>query len=141
MKAPLHLWIVGGASLLWSAGGGYDYTMTQMKNQSYLGMLSEAQRGFLEIAPVWFDASWAVGVWFGVFGSLFLLARARLARPAFGIALLGLICASAYSFGVAKPNTLEITGMFAVWVTAATCITLLLLWRYAAAMTRRGVLR
>ncbi len=141
MKAPLHLWIAGGVSLLWNGQGGYDYTMTQMKNQHYLGMLSEAQRGFLNTAPFWFDAAWAVGVWCAIFGSVLLLARARLARPAFGTALLGLACGAAYSFGIAAPNMQDITGARAIWTATGTCIIMLLLWRYAAAMTRRGILR
>jgi hypothetical protein len=141
MKTPIQLWIVGLVSLLWNAGGAYDYVMSQMKNQAYLGMLTDAQRGFLENAPAWFDAAWAVGVWFSILGSLLLLARSRLARPAFGFSLLGLIVSSVYSFGFAKPTTLEITGSFALWFSTAIAVVLVLLWRYARAMTRRGMLR
>lgn len=141
MKAPLHLWIVAGISLLWACVGGYDYTMTQMKNQRYLALLSEARRGFLEAAPVWFDAAWAVCVWFAILASLLLLTRARLARPAFGIALLGLMGAVAYCFALAEPSVFAVTGPYAFGIAAVMFAILFVLWRYAAAMTRRGVLR
>lgn len=141
MKAPLHLWIIGLVSVVWHLGGAYDYTMTQMKNQNYLAMLGEPQRQLLDNAPIWFDAAWAVGVWFALLGSLLLLARSRLARPAFGFALIGLIGASVYSFWLASPNAHEITGMFAVWFTVAVAVVLVVLGRYTRAMTRRGILR
>jgi hypothetical protein len=31
-KTPWHLWVVGILSLLWNAFGGYDYTMTQLRD-------------------------------------------------------------------------------------------------------------
>ena len=35
-RAPVHLWIVGILSLLWSCFGCYDYTMTRMRNTDYI---------------------------------------------------------------------------------------------------------
>ena len=63
VKTPLHLWIVGIVSLLWNVGGGYDYVMTQMKNQAYLGVMPQVQRDFLDSAPVWFDGLWALYIY------------------------------------------------------------------------------
>lgn len=100
MKTPFHLWIIGIISLLWNASGAYDYVMTQTKNVVYLEMLSDAQKAFLDAGPVWFEAAWAVGVWFSVLGSLLLLLRSRFAGTAFGLSFAGLMVSSVYSFGL-----------------------------------------
>ena len=130
MKTPLHLWIVGILSLLWNAGGAYDYLMSQLETESYLAMLTEAQRAFLANTPLWFEAAWAVGVWFSILGSILLLFRSRLARTCFGFSLLGLLASSVYSFGIAEPSTLEITGAFALWFSAAIALALILLYLF-----------
>ena len=35
-RTPVHVWIVGILSLLWSCFGSYDYTMTRMRNMDYI---------------------------------------------------------------------------------------------------------
>lgn len=140
MKTPMHLWIVGVISLLWNAGGAYDYVMTQTQNAAYLDMLSDAQKAFLDAGPVWFEAAWAVGVWFSVIGSLLLLLRSRFAGGAFGLSFAGLAVSSVYSFILADRSALEMS-VARIGFTAAIFVVLLVLWTYARAMTRRGVLR
>jgi hypothetical protein len=141
MKTPLHLWIVGVLSLLWNAGSGYDYLMTRLESTAYLAVLTELQRAFLDAAPMWFNATWAIAVWFAILGSILLLFRSRLARTCFGFSVLGLLASSVYSFGLATPTTFEIMGTTAIWFSAAITVVLILLYLYARLMTRRGVLR
>lgn len=141
MKTPIHLWIVGILALVWNAGGAFDYVMTQTENPDYLAMLTEAQRAFLDQGPMWFEAAWAVGVWFSVLGSLLLLFRSRFAGSAFATSLGGLIISSIYSFAIADPGSLDMMTTGQAGFTAAIYIVLILLWVYSRAMTRRGVLR
>lgn len=140
MKTPFHLWIVGVIALVWNAGGAYDYVMTQTQNAAYLAMLSDAQKAFLDNGPIWFEAAWAVGVWFSMLGALLLLLRSRLAGSAFGLSLVGLILSSVYSFGIADRSGMDMTPA-QLGFTVAIYVVLVLLWIYARAMTRRGVLR
>lgn len=140
MKTPFHVWIVGIIALIWNAGGAYDYVMTQTENEAYLAMLSDAQKAFLDNGPIWFETAWAVGVWFSMLGALLLLLRSRLAGPAFGLSLIGLIVSSVYSFGIADRTGMDMTPT-QLGFTVAIYVVLVLLWIYARAMTRRGVLR
>jgi hypothetical protein len=140
MKTPVHLWIIGVISLIWNAGGAYDYVMTQFQDEAYLAMLTDAQRAFLDTGPVWFEAAWAVGVWFSVLGSVFLLLRSRFAAGAFGLSFLGLIVSSVYSFGIADRTGLTLSSA-QMGFTIAIFVVLAALWIYARAMTQRGVLR
>ena len=141
MKTPVHLWIVGIVSLLWNAGGGYDYVMLQFQNADYISMLPPPHQAFIDTAPLWFEAAWAIGVWFSVLGSVLLLFRSRLARTCFGFSFLGLVAASVYRFAIAKPSMLEVTPPEMLAFSGAIAVVLVLLYLYARAMTRRGVLR
>lgn len=141
MRGPWHVWLVGGVALLWNAGGAYDYLMTQMGNETYLSMLSEPQRAFMDARPVWFDAVWAVGVWFAVAGSVLLLLRSRYASTAFLLSLAGLLASAVWSFGLARPSAVDVMGSFAMWFSLLICATLIGFWAYSRAMAARGVLR
>lgn len=140
MKTPIHLWIVGLLSLLWNFGGAYDYLMSQTRNEAYLANLPAEAIAFLDNAPTWFQASWAIGIWFSVLGSLLLLVKSRFAGTAFGLSLLGLVVSSIYTYGLAEQRTFEAGGTAALVFSIVIPIVLILLLIYARAMTRRGVL-
>ena len=140
MKTPIHLWIVGVVSLLWNSGGAFDYVMSQTRNPEYLANLPAEAIEFLENTPTWFEASWAIGVWFSVLGSLLLLFRSRFAGTAFGLSLIGLVVSSIYTYGLAEQRTFEAGGTAALIFSIVIPIVLILLLLYSRAMTRRGVL-
>lgn len=141
MKTPIHLWIVGVASLVWNAGGAFDYVMTQTGNEAYLSELTADQRAYMEAVPLWFEATWAVGVWFAVIGSLLILLRSRWAAAAFLLSLGGLVASSVYSFGLSDPSASDIMGSFAMVFSAVIGVLLVALWVYARGMTKQKVLR
>lgn len=141
MKTPVHLWIIGILSLIWNAGGGYDYVMTQTSNQEYLSALTDLQRAHFDNVPMWFEFAWAIGVWFSIIGSLLLLVRSRFAAPVFFVSLLGLIGGTIYTFGMAEPSGFAMGTTVSYVFTVAIFVVLILLWVYSRAMVRRGVLR
>ena len=141
-KTPIHLWIVGIVSLFWNAGGAFDYVMTRTNAAEYLAAQPPARLLMLEQAPLWFGATWAIGVWFSIIGSILLLMRSRLAGPAFALSLLGLIGSSIYTYGIADGGSMvAAAGTAAIVFSIAIPVILVLLWLYARAMTSRGVLR
>jgi len=141
MKTPVHLWLVGIVALLWNVGGAFDYLMTQLEVESYMALLTEAQRTYMAGRPVWFDAAWAFGVWGAVLGSVLLLARSRWATAAFGVALAGLAVSGLWSYALSTPRATEVMGNGIVMFTLLVAATLVGLMLYSRAMTERGVLR
>jgi hypothetical protein len=141
MRTPWHLWVVGVVSLLWNAGGAWDYLMTQLGNEAYLSMLNEAQRAMLDARPAWFDAVWALGVWGSVAGSLLLLLRSRWAVTAFALSFVGLILSSVWSYGLSDPTADEVMGRFATVFSLVVAVVIVAFWAYARVMAGRGVLR
>ena len=141
-KTPIHLWIVGIVSLLWNAGGAVDYFMTRTGAAEYMAAQPPERLAMLQDAPLWFGFTWGLGVWMSVIGSLLLLARSRFAGAAFVLSLVGLIGSSIYTYGIADGGSMvAAAGMAAIAFSVAIPLILVLLWIYARAMTRRGVLR
>jgi hypothetical protein len=147
VAAPWHLWAVGILSLLWNAFGGYDYTMSQLRDPAYLkatmgpmGMSVEQSIAFLDSFSVWASALWALGVWGSVAGSILLLLRSRHAVTAFIVSLLGAALSFAYQATLALPPQMAADSMAKVMPLVIIAAIGLQLW-YAWAMRSRGVLR
>ena len=141
MKTPWHLWLVGILSLLWNAGGAYDYIMSKTRNADYLAALTPEQQAFFDSFPLWVNITWALGVWGAVLGSVFLLLRSRFAVTAFAVSLLGAVLSAVRNFLVAGPSMAEVAGTFAIVFSLVILIVAFLLLVYARAMRRSGVLR
>lgn len=138
-KAPVHLWIVGVVSALWNAFGALDYTMTQIGNAAWLAQMTEEQRLWLAQASPLLHATWALGVWGALIGSLLLLARSRHAVPAFAVSLLGLAGNTLLQLtGTPSPH---MEGQGAILFHLVIWGIAILLLVYAIRMRGRGVLR
>jgi hypothetical protein len=145
-RAPWHLWVVGIVSLLWNAFGGYDYTMTQLRDPGYLGMFADQMgmslaevNSFFDSFPAWASVLWALGVWGSVLGSILLLMRSRHAVAAFLISLVGAVLSFAYQFTIDLPPAMD-TPMNKAMPTVIVGAVILQLW-YARRQARNGVLR
>lgn len=139
-RAPRHLWVVGGLSLLWNAFGALDYTMTQFRVDAYMGQFTAEQLAFFYGFPWWADAAWAFGVWGGVAGSVGLLVRRRWAVWAFGVSLVGMVVSSLFMYGSADGPHLTGDGTtlifsLLIWVVGVV------LFVYALSQAKRDVLR
>ena len=137
VKTPIHLWIVGILSLLWNAGGGFDYSATQLQLESYMSNFTPEQLEYFYGFPVWMDAAWAIAVWSGVLGSLCLLFRKAWATWLFGAAVAGLAVSTAYNL---ISDGFRLMGEGAAVFTAIIWAIALFLLFYARAMEKKGVL-
>ena len=138
-KAPWHLWVVGIVALLWSAGGAFDYVMTQTRNEEYLAAFTEEQLAFFFGLPAWTVAAWAVAVWGGVLGALLLLARRGAAVWVFLASLVGMVITTVRNYVLA--DGMEVLGdAFSLGFTAVIFLLALAFLLYARAMRGRGIL-
>ena len=100
-RPPVHLWIVGVLSLLWSGIGCYDYLMTRMRDTDYLAKMMPtidpaAMLAWVDAFPIWAQFGWGLGVWGGLAGSVLLLLRNHWAYWAFGLSFIGAILGLGY---------------------------------------------
>lgn len=140
MKAPWHLWVVGIVSLLWNAMGAFDYVMTNMKAESYMSAFTPEQLEFFYGFPTWVTATWAIAVWFGVLGSVLLLARSGLAVMVFAISFVAMVATSVHNFILSDVKMSDIAGPGALWFSLAIFVVAALLVVYARGQRQRGVL-
>ena len=94
VRTPVHLWIVGILSLLWSGFGCYDYLMTRLHNADYLksampGVDPAAALAWVEDMPLYAQVGWGLGVWLALLGAVLLLLRNRWAVFAYGLSFIG----------------------------------------------------
>lgn len=149
MKTPWHLWIVGAVTLLWNAGGAYDYVMVRTGNPDYLDAMTsqgsaeqaETYLAYLADFPIWVSTCWALGVWGAVLGSALLLLRSRYALHAFSVSFLGMLGNSLWGYFLSPTPMTQMMGSGAVLFSIAIFVVALLLILYARAMSKRGVLR
>jgi len=144
-RTPVHLWIVGIVSLLWSCFGAYDYLMTRMRNTDYLaaampGADPNAILAWVDGFPIYAQIGWGLGVWMGLAGSILLLVRHRWAVPAFALSLVGAILGLGYQIVAAPPVPGPESAMMKVmpYVIIGVALGLFL---YARALHQKGVIR
>ncbi len=114
--------------------------MTQTRNAAYLKSLTPVQLEFFFSFPMWVVIAWGIATWGGVVGSLLLLFRRGLAVPVFLASIIGMILTTFHNFVLA--NGLKVMGGVGGLIFGAIIFVIgLLLWIYARAMRRRGVLR
>ena len=138
-KTPMHLWVIGVLGILWSSIGATDYVMTQTRNESYMSGFTPEQLEFFYGLPVWVDAAWAIGVWGGVVGTVFLLLRKALAVWILLASFLAVLVTTFHNYVLS--NGMEVSGdTFSLVLSATILLIALGLYLYSRYMQRRGVL-
>ena len=136
---PWHLWLVGILGFVWSSGGAYDYLMTQFQNEGYLSNFTPEQLEFYYSFPTWVVAFWALAVWGGVLGTVFLLFKKRWAVGVLLVSLVSMVVTTIHNYFLS--DGMEHMGdPFSLIFTALIFLFALGLFLYARAMKNKGVL-
>lgn len=138
VRAPWHLWVIGIVSTLWNLVGAFGYTVTELRLESYLSQVPPERLAYFDAFPAWAVAFWAFGVWGALAGSICLLLRKRWAVLAFGLSLAGLVGTTLYQYVLT--NGLEVMGSGSAIFTVVIWTIAILLFLYARAMSKKGVL-
>ncbi|AOS45935.1 hypothetical protein Verru16b_03026 [Lacunisphaera limnophila] len=139
-KTPWHLWVVGILSLLWNAIGAMDFTMTQLKNEAYLKAFTPEQLAYFFSFPLVVVLAWGVATWGSLLGSVLLLLRNRWALRVNFLVLVGMTVTFIHNFVLSEGMKI-MGGVVPLIFTATIIVVGVLLFVYARAMIRRGVLR
>ena len=143
-RAPWHLWLVGGLSLLWNAFGAYDYLMTRARNMDHLssmpGVDPNEMLAYIDAFPIWAQIGWGLGVWSALAGSVLLLVRNRWAVLAFILSLVGMVLGLGYQYVGPPAPAGMMEGVMAFMPLVIFLIGVLLL-AYALNMRKKGVIR
>ena len=139
-KTPMHLWVVGGLSLLWNGLGCIDYLMTETANRTYLARMPADQIAYMHALPAWLTGMWAIGVWGGLAGSILLLMRSRHSVVLFALSFIGAVIGLGYQVFLTDMPLSMRAGLMGMMPWVIVIITVSLLW-YSWAEKDKGDLR
>ena len=139
-RTPKHLWVVAILALLWNSMGAFDFTMTQTNPDAYLKAYTPQQVEFVKSIPAGIVAAWGIGTLGGFLGSLLLLLRKRLAVPVYLASLVGALVSQVWTYGISDGLAIMGGGAGALAFAGVILTVAGLLFLYARAMARRGVL-
>ena len=144
-RTPVHLWIVGLVSFVWSCFGCYDYLMTRMRNTDYIanampGVDPNAALAWVDSMPLYAQVGWGLGVWLALLGSVLLLIRSRWAVWSYGISFVGALLSLGYQVALAPPLPGASGTMYTVMPIVIILFAAFLFW-YAWNAEKKGVLR
>jgi hypothetical protein len=138
-RTKWHFWAIGIVALLWNLIGAFDYLMTQTRNESYMSQFTQEQLNFFYGIPPWAVATWAIGVWGGVLGTILLLLRKRIAIWAYLASVIGIVVTTFENYVLS--NGMDVAGdAFSLTMTALILVIALALLWYARATDRQGIL-
>ncbi|PZX17569.1 hypothetical protein LX81_01294 [Palleronia aestuarii] len=137
---PWHFWLIVTLAFFWHLFGCLDYTATQMDWPFWMQNLSARQELYVQRMPDWIDGTWAVSVWAGLLGALLMAVRARFAPLMLFISFIALTVLAIWAYVFATPDVEDVAGPEALWILVGAAVLGLLLWLYARAMNRIGVI-
>ena len=124
----------------WNAVGALDFAMTQTRNEAYLKAFTPEQLDYFYSFPSWVITAWGIATWGALLASVVLLFRQKRAVLIFLVSLLAMVPTMIHNY-VLTDGMKVMGGIGPVIFAVVIFVIGLLLWLYARAMTRRGVLR
>jgi hypothetical protein len=79
-RPSINFWIFSSLALVWNSMGVLAYISQTFMNQKVLLTLSKAEQHYFSSIPAWVTAAFATAVFAGVFGSIALLFKKRIAN-------------------------------------------------------------
>jgi hypothetical protein len=125
-KPNVGFWIISIVALIWNFMGIMNYLAQAYMTDDMKGLLKEGQRQYMETVPAWATAAFAIAVFTGFLGCLFLIFRKRIAKTLLLISLIGVIVQMSHGFmsgikdvygpgGIAMPIIIIGLALFLVW--------------------------
>lgn len=126
-KPPVWFWIVSALALIWNVMGVTAFVMQVTMSAEDMAALPDAERILYETTPMWATIAFAVAVFGGAIGCLFLLLRKKWATSMLMASLAGIIVQMIHSFFIS--NSFEVFGPgSAIMPIMVLLIAILLIW-------------
>jgi hypothetical protein len=91
-KPPIWFWIISVIALLWNAMGVMAYIADAYMTDEMISQMDERQQAFQMLDfPAWYTACYALAVFCGVLGCIFLLIKKSWAKPLFVISFIAVL--------------------------------------------------
>ena len=126
VKLHWSFWVVCIIGLVWNAGGAVNYLM--QTNMEFVSSMPATHQAIIVGRPIWATAGFAIGVFGGVLGCIFLLLKRRSSINILLMSLIGIIVTMVHTIDVAMSDTefsvLEIIVMVILPLVVALALVL-----------------
>lgn len=126
VKLHWSFWVVCISGLVWNAGGAVNYLM--QTNMEFVSSMPATHQAIIVGRPIWATGGFAIGVFGGVLGCIFLLLKRRSSINIFLMSLIGIIVTMVHTIDVAMSDTefsvLEIIVMVILPLVVALALVL-----------------
>ena len=127
-SAPVWFWIIAGAALVWNIVGVLSFVGFATMTPDAIAEKPVAEQALLANTPVWSTIAFAIGVFGGVFGCVFLLLKKKLAIPFFIVSLIAVI--AQFSYWLFMTDSIAVYGAQNAFTmpVLVTAIAVALIW-------------
>ena len=108
-RVPIWFWILSLLAITWNAIGVVAYLGESYMTAEQFAKLDPAIQDAYNNRPSFIVAAFAIAVFSGLAGSIFLLLRKKLAVPLLVLSFIAVCTQHVYSFGIAKMHTIVST--------------------------------
>ena len=122
---PSWLKSVAWAALVWNLLGVIAFIMQLLMTPEMISKLPADQQAAYSNTPLWATLAFAVAVFAGTLGCIFLLLKKALARSCFVVSLIAIFIQQFYNFIVI--NSIELIGISAIFMPILVVIIAILL--------------
>jgi hypothetical protein len=135
---PIPRWFTAAAIavIIWEMIGCAMYLMQMSVDPA---TLPRDQRAMWEAAPTWMMVAYAVAVWVGLAGAIFLFLRRRLAEPLLLVSLVAVIVQ--FSALLLVPQLRNLTTSDALFLPTMILVIGVVIWQFARTARKAGWLR
>ncbi|MDO6636981.1 hypothetical protein Q4540_12115 [Pseudoalteromonas carrageenovora] len=114
MSTPTWLKPLAWAALIWNSLGVIAFVMQMMMTPELISKLPIDQQAAYSDIPLWSTIAFAIAVFGGLLGCIFLLKKKALAIPTFTVSLAAILLQQYYNFVVI--NSIVLLGASAVFM-------------------------
>ncbi len=136
VSAPWYFWVVAIVLVLFNAVGVFDFTMTQLKAEFYMGSFSDEQKTYFYSFPLWMVILWGASVLAAFIGSIALLLRSALSVKLYLAGLVGYVLSSVHNMVI---NPMPGAGMAGYIAGGVIFVVLAFALWFAWAMSKKQV--
>lgn len=114
-KPPIWFWIIAVIGLIWNGMGVNAYLQQAFNTESHRAMYTQEQLDIVANTPTWVTAAFAIAVFAGFFGFVFILLRKKLGYTLMLLSLLTVLIQMSYILINGYASSIGMTIMIIVF--------------------------
>ena len=128
LRKPTGLfWVISSMALVWNLMGVFNYLGQVLMSDEVLASLPKDQQLLYQDVPAWVTAAFAVAVFSGTLGAVFLLLKKKVASTFFILSFVGIVTQMSYGLlldektdnygplGLLMPLMIIAVGAYLIW--------------------------